>query len=171
MSSLVFARLIHIVFGATWVGIAVFLSLFLLPALRAVGPAGGAVMQHLAVVRRLPLYMMLITVVTILSGGWLMWHDAGVFGMEWFHQGAGRMFGTGATLAIIAAIIGMSVNTPAAKRLGTLSESIQQAGRAPSPAEQAEMQALGKRLAIAAMLVMVLVVCAAATMSMARALG
>lgn len=171
MSTLILARLLHIVFGAIWVGTAVFLAVFLLPTIRAVGPAGGAVMQHLAQVKRLSLYIMGFALIAVFSGGWLVWYDAGEKGMQWFQAGSGRFFGTGAVLAIIALAIGMSVSSPAARRIGALGASIQGAGRPPLPSELAEMQALGKRLGIGTMLVMVFVLGAVAFMSVARYLG
>jgi hypothetical protein len=65
---LIVLRLIHIVVGAFWVGSLVFIAAFLIPAVRATGPAGGPVMRHLTQVLHLHWYMVTSTWLTLLSG-------------------------------------------------------------------------------------------------------
>jgi hypothetical protein len=71
-------------------------------------------------------------------------------------------------MALIAVVIGMAVNSPAASRLAALGASIQAAGRPPSSDELAEMQRLQQRLARAGVLVALLLLLAAAAMALAR---
>jgi uncharacterized membrane protein len=161
-------RLIHILSGAFWVGAIVFMAGFLMPALRAVGPAGGPVMQQLAQVRRFPIYMMAAVILTVLSGIALYWRDSNGFSGPWIHSGPGRVFGLGGVLAIIAAAIGMAVASPTAKRMGALAASIHNAGRPPSPDQVAQMQQLQSRMISATRLVAALVVLAVSAMAVAR---
>jgi hypothetical protein len=164
-------RVLHIVVGAFWVGTVVFVATFLMPTLRAVGPTGGQVMGHLAQVRRLPLVLLTSAWVTLLSGAGLASHDAGTLGFHWFTAGPGRTFGLGASLAVLATLIGMTVNTPTAKRLGVLVGRLQGSGQLPSAEDQAELRGLQARLAQATTAVAVLVVLALGAMAVARYVG
>ncbi|MGH7497637.1 MAG: hypothetical protein ACREL3_02165 [Gemmatimonadales bacterium] len=161
-------RLIHILAGAFWVGAVVFVACFLLPSLRAVGPAAGPVMQQIAQVRKLPLVMMTAAILTILSGIALYWRDSAGFSGPWMHSGQGTVFGIGGVLAIVAAIFGMIFTSPNAKRMGALAAEMKGAGRPPTPEQVAEMQRLQERIGRFTTIVMVLVVLATAAMAVAR---
>ena len=167
--TLLLLRLLHIVSGVVWVGALTLLSLFILPSVRATGPAGGAVMQQLTQVRRMPVWLMVVSMLTLLSGIGLYWHDSGGFqSSAWLGSGSGRMFGLGGVLAIAGAAIGMAVNVPAAKRLGAIMGEIQSAGRPPSADQSAQLQRLQGRLSSVGMLVTVLLLLATAAMAVAR---
>ena len=168
MIGLIVLRLIHIVAGAFWVGALVFIAAFLIPAIRATGPAGGAVLRHVTQVLHLHRYVVTSTWLTLLSGAGLAWRDAGSLGFRWFAEGSGRFYGAGAVLAIIATVIGFTVNAPTAQRLGALSAAGPSAGRPPSQEELAQIQDLQARLGRAARLVALLLVLAAAAMAVAR---
>src|SRR5471030_145477 len=124
-SMLILLRLIHIVIGILWGGGIVFLAMFILPSTSATGPAGGAVMQDLTTVRKLPAYILTAELLTILSGLSLLWIDSVGFTSTWMASGPGRTFSLGATFAIIAVIMGATVNAPAAKKLAGLGAAIQ----------------------------------------------
>lgn len=160
-------RLIHIVFGALWVGAAVFAAFFLLPTVRALGPAGGPVMQQLTQVRKVPVYMMLLAILTILSGIGLYWRDSSGFTGEWMHTGTGAILGLGGLLGILAVVLGMAIVTPTAKRLGELA-AMQGSGGPPAPAQVTEMQTLQARMARFMSIVAVLLLLATAAMAIAR---
>src|SRR4051812_4207670 len=161
-------RLLHILGGAFWFGSILFIAVFLLPSLRAVGPGAGPVMEQLTVVRKLPIYMMALPLITILSGMGLYWNASGGFNPQWMHSGPGMTFGTGATLAILAAVIGGAVNAPAGKRMGELGTLIRARGGPPTPQEAEEMHRLQDRLYNATKVVAVIVTLAVAAMSVAR---
>jgi len=162
------ARLVHVVAGVTWAGTLIFIGWFLLPAARAVGPAGGSFMQQLVRVQRMPVYLMLLMALTILSGLSLFWLDMSAFGMAWVHTGPGRTFSAGAVFAILTAIIGGSVNAPAAKKLGALGESIQAGGKPPTAEQAAEIERLQNRLYSAGRWITALVLLAVTCMGVAR---
>jgi uncharacterized membrane protein len=160
-------RILHVAVGAMWVGAVVFIAAFLLPGVRAAGPAGGAVMQRL-IQARLSLWLMAAALLTVLSGFTLYWHDSAGFQSAWLGSGPGRVFGLGGVLALAAVIVGMAVNSPAARRLGELGGRVQAAGRAPTAEEGAAIQGLQARLARGATAVAVLLVLATVAMAVAR---
>ena len=96
---LITLRLIHILAGAFWVGTAVFTAAFLIPSIRALGPAGGPVMHQIAQVRKLPLYFLGAGVLTVLSGIGLYSKASGGFTNQWMQSGPGMTFGIGAVFA------------------------------------------------------------------------
>jgi uncharacterized membrane protein len=161
-------RLIHILAGAFWVGTALFTAFFLMPSLRAVGPAAGPVMEQIGQVRRLPLYMMGAMILTILSGIALYWRDSAGFSGPWMRSGPGITFSTGALLGIIVAVLGMAIISPATRRLGMLAASMRAAGGPPSPDAVAEMQALQARTAALTRFGSLLLLLATAAMAVAR---
>ncbi|MEO7457167.1 MAG: hypothetical protein ABIY52_12965 [Gemmatimonadaceae bacterium] len=166
-SVLMLLRLIHIVVGMFWVGGAVFIAWFLVPAIRGAGPAGGAVIGQLQE-RKMSMYIMFFAIFTILSGLGLYWNDSAGFGSAWRNSGPGRTFGLGAAFAIVTMILGMTVNSPTAKKLGELGASMKAAGGPPNAEQQAEMLRLQMRLGKAGFAAAVLLTCAAAAMSVAR---
>ncbi len=167
-ATVILMRLLHIVLGAIWVGFAVFVAMFLMPSLRAIGPAGGPVIAQLVAVRRFPLYMMSLAILTVLSGIGLYWHDSEGFSSAWMHTPGARAFGAGAGLAIIAVILGMSVNSPTGKRMSALAVAMRSAGGPPSPEQMAELERQHRRMAGASTVAAVLLVLAAAAMAVAR---
>lgn len=160
-------RVIHIVSGVFWTGTAMFTVLFLIPAVRALGPAGGPVMQQIAEKRKLPIYFMIAGVLTILSGIGLYSKASGGFSNQWMRSGPGMTFGIGAVFALLAMTVGMTVAGPTAKKVGALAGAIANAGR-PTPEQQAEMGRLQARMGMAGALGAVLLVCATIAMAVAR---
>jgi uncharacterized membrane protein len=160
-------RIIHILSGVFWTGTAMFTVLFLIPAVRALGPAGGPVMHQIGEKRKLPVYFMIAGFLTILSGIGLYSMASGGFSNEWMHSGAGRTFGIGAIFALIAMVVGLAVAGPTAKRLGALAGTIAQAGK-PTPEQQAEVGRLQAKMGKAGTLGAALLVCATIAMAVAR---
>jgi uncharacterized membrane protein len=161
-------RAVHILVGAFWVGTILFMAAFLVPSVRAAGPAGGAVMQQLVQARRLPRWLLTAAILTIVSGIALYWVDSSGFRSAWLGSGPGRVFGLGGTLAILAAILGVAVNFPTARRLTALAARVQGSGRPPAPDEAAEMKRLQGRLGRATMVAAALLALATLAMAVAR---
>lgn len=162
------ARFIHVVVGVAWAGALIFIGWFLLPASRGAGPAGGAVMQQLVRVQKLPRYLIALMAFTILSGLSLFYLDIVAFGPAWVHTGPGRTFSLGGAFAIIAALYGMFVNAPTATRLGALGASIQASGGPPSAEQSAALGQLQYRLYRAGRVITVLILIAVICMAVAR---
>jgi len=161
-------RFFHIVSGVLWAGALIFVAWFLMPSLRAAGPAAGPVMGQLGKVRKMPVYMMAVAFLTILSGiGLMIVVSAGSAG-TWMSTGPGRTFAWGATFAILAAIIGMTFSSPAAKKMSVIGATVAQRGGAPTAEEAAEMQRLQARVQRSTQIVSVLVLLATTAMAVAR---
>ena len=165
---LLLVRLVHIVSSVFWVGGVLLLAGFVFPSVRALGPIGGPVMQQLAQVRRLPSWLMSATILGLLSGFGLYWHDAAGFTSGWAGSRQGIAFGLGGVLALSAAVLGMAVNTPVAKRMASIMGGVQAAGRAPTPDELADVRRLQGRLSAALALGAGLLLLATAVMAVAR---
>lgn len=161
-------RLVHLLAGVFWVGATIFISAFLFPSLRASGPAAGTIMEQIVQVRRLPVFMMTATILTILSGLGLYWRDSGGFTGAWMGSGPGIVFGFGGLVATAAAVLGMAFISPNARRMSALGAQLRAGGGPPAPEVVAEIQALqgrvGRRSALAALLLVV----ATAAMAVAR---
>ena len=168
-SMFIIVRLVHIVVAVLWVGAVVFIARFLLPTMKAVGPAAGPIMTHLTQVRKLPAYLMSGAVITVLSGVTLFWYDSvGFSSDQWMHSPPGLAFSVGGTIGIIVALIGMVVNAPAARQLGALGAAVRASGGPASAAQEAEMARLQGRLAGSMKVTAILLVIAAVAMAVAR---
>jgi uncharacterized membrane protein len=168
MSVFLIARFVHVVAGVAWAGALIFIAWFLLPAARATGPASAALMQQLMRVQRLPTYLVILMILTILSGLSLFYLDVVAFGPAWVHTGPGRTFSLGAALGILTALLGMIVNVPTSKKIGELGASIQASGAPPSAEQAAELGRLQNRLYSAAQVATVLILLAVTCMGVAR---
>jgi hypothetical protein len=108
-------RVLHVFVGATWLGVAVFASFFVMPAIKDSGPEGGKVMAALAK-RGLVAFIPSIAGLTVLSGIYLYWHFTDGFDPAISGSMGGRVFGAGGLLGLIAAIIGGSVVSRSMKK-------------------------------------------------------
>ena len=161
-------RAVHVLAGAFWVGGMLLLTGFVLPAIRASGPAGGQVMRTMVQVRRLPVYLNIAVGLAVLSGLTLFWWTSGGFSHDWLSSGSGRTSSGGGARGIVAAIIGGVVSGPTAARIGRLGAAIQASGAPPTPEQSVELQRLQRRLDGAARVVTVLIVGTALCMGAAR---
>ncbi|HEU4700472.1 MAG TPA: hypothetical protein VFS40_14905 [Gemmatimonadales bacterium] len=168
---MVLLRIAHIVAGMFWVGSALFVTFFLMPTMRALGPGGRPVMGHLTQQLRLPTWIMWTAVLTILSGIGLYWRLSGGFASAWIHSGAGRVFGLGGALAIVSFVMGLVVNKPTAARMGALAAAMERAGGPPAPEQAAELARLQRRLYLASIESAILLTLATAAMACARYVG
>jgi uncharacterized membrane protein len=160
-------RLLHILSGAFWFGALLFTVRFLMPSLRAVGPAAGPLMGQLNQ-RGLSAAFMGAAFVNLGSGIWLMFILSGGTPGEWMKTGMGRTIGVGAACAILAMIVGMIVNPPAARRMGQLAAAAAKRGGPPTPEEAAELQRLQQRMASGNVYTAILLTLALAAMAVAR---
>ncbi len=167
MGALVIAlRIVHIFGGVFWGGAIFTLVLFLQPAIKAAGPAGGQVMQRLAAMRFL-VVVPLMAALTVLSGLALFWHDSGG-SAAFMGTPTGIALSVGGTSAIIAFLIGLFAMRPATMRLLEIGRAAQAAGGTPTAEQQAEIPALQKKARTAAVGVSHLVGIAVIAMAVAR---
>jgi len=160
-------RLLHIFSGAFWFGTMLFNAQFLMPALGAAGPAHGIVMGEL-MKRKMHIAMMGAAIVNVLSGAAMMFVVAGGDMGAWMQLRSSRVFAMGGVFAILAFIVGLVTNAPAAKRLGAITAGAAKRGGPPTPEEGAEIGKLQQRLKTGTMIVLLLLILAVAAMSVAR---
>ncbi len=161
-------RIIHILGGIAWVGAALFVALYLMPAARAVGPAAGPLMREVNEGRKLHIYMSSMSMFTLFSGFALAWRDAGPLGFRWFEQGTGLVYGIGAVAAIASSIVGGAVIGPSAKGAADIAAKAQTEQRELTPQERGTQMALQAKMTWAVKLGAALLVTASVAMASAR---
>ena len=161
-------RLIHVVFGAVWVGMVTFATFFLQPAVQEAGPDGGKVMG--AIQRRgLLTVMPLLALGTLVSGLWLYLRAAAGQHAVYARTPVGMAFGLGGLAAIVAYAIGMSVMRPSMLKAAELGQSLGPGtGADERQRVTAEMQRLRSRAAAAGRVTAYLLFFAVAAMAVAR---
>lgn len=141
-------RVIHIYGGILWAGAALFIALFLAPAIGAAGPGGGSVLGAL-VKRKLFVFIPVVAVVTILAGLRLMWLTSHGFSASYFSSTLGMTYSIGAAFAVATFVVFMLVNRRAIGRMMELGRQIASAPEAERPALTAQMNAVRARAATA----------------------
>ena len=142
-----------------------YLALFIIPTVKALGPDGGKFMQQLSMTNKMPLVMTLAGTITVVGGILLLERVSGGFRAEYFGTPHGIVLSIGATFAIIAYLIGLFVNRPTVERIATIGKQAQ--GNYSSEQMQ-EMQALRKKLFAAVNMTALLVLGASIFMSVAQ---
>ncbi len=161
-------RLVHVVFGALWVGMAVYTAIFLMPAVQDAGPDGGKVMaalQRRGIMTVLPV----LALATLVTGLWLYWRVSAGFQSAYLTSGPGAAFGLGGLASILAYAVGMLTMRPTMMRVTGLSQRL---GAAATEADRArlvtEIQRLRGRASLTGRLVAWLLVFSVSAMAVAR---
>jgi hypothetical protein len=165
---LLILRSLHIVLGSVWVGIVVFNTVFLAPVIGELGPDGGKVMGALQK-RGMLTFLPIISLITLLSGVWLLWIVSRGFDSHYFESGAGHAFSGGGAMAILAYLIGITVMRPSMLRAGALAQEMAQlADESERRTRQQQIQALRSRARTSGQVVATLLVLATAAMAVGR---
>ena len=163
-------RVLHIGFGVFWAGSAIFFALYVMPSLKAAGPDGMKFMQALGR-SGYPIAAMISAIITIVAGFLLIWKLSGGFQSEWFGSWYARTLTSGGGLALIAFIIGFTINRPSAARINKIGQQIAAQGGTPTQEQVGEMMALRKRIFSATNYIAVLLALAILSMSIFRYVG
>lgn len=164
---LLLSRLLHVVGGGVWVGMAVFTAFYLGPAMDDAGPGANAVMPALAK-RGLMTIFPLLGVITILSGGWLYWRVMGSGAGAPPHGGAAHAYLGSALLAVAGFFVGILVTRPSMAKAGAAFQAAATATPEARPALLAEGARLKARGSAGGKIGGVLLLLALAGMSVAR---
>jgi predicted lysophospholipase L1 biosynthesis ABC-type transport system permease subunit len=151
-----------------WAGTVIFIAFFLDPAVKSSGPDGTRFMQQLVKTNRFPIVIMLFAIITVLAGSLLIWKVSGGLQSIWLSTKNGQVLTTGGILAIIAFLIGMTVNRPATVKIAKIGKAVATAGGPPTPAQLAELGMLRKRLSSASKIVAFLLIFVIVGMSIFR---
>jgi len=149
-------RLIHILAGVFWAG-----------SVRETGPEGGRVMSHLVGRRRLPVFIGIAILLTVVSGLIMYGRMAAATHGTWTGTAPGIAYGLGGLAAILGAVVGMGVSGAAARRMAAIGQRAAEAGR-PSPEQQAQIQGLQRRMMLGARIAAGLIAVAVVAMATAR---
>jgi hypothetical protein len=161
-------RLVHIFAGVLWVGAAILYFAYLTPTVKSIGPAGGKFMHDFVERRRFPIYMTIMSLLTILSGVPLYLFASGGLRFNWIMSGPGLGYTIGSVAPLIAFFIGFFMISPRAKRMGALGKEIGANGGNPDPMQAAELQKLDQESSRLERLEFVLLSISMITMATAR---
>lgn len=165
-AELLVLRLVHILGGTFWVGAAVFMSFFLIPAATQSGAAGSQVMANLQK-RKFMVVMPIVAMLTILSGVRLMQIVSSGFAPGYFRTGSGHVYAISGACAVLALLIGVIVGRPAHMKLAKLTQS-SVSDQTSKELINSEIKALHKRATMSSAAATVLVIIAAVGMAIAR---
>jgi uncharacterized membrane protein len=156
-------RVIHIVFGAFWLGGAATLGFFLLPAMKAAGPIGGQLAAQLMARTRLLAVITAAGAIAIFAGFSLY---RGIWAGGSF-AGPARWYGIGGHFPLIAVLLAGVVAVPASHKLGALARTLPGDEASPTAAQNAEGRLIN-RLTLVTQITAVLVIVTVAFMAIGR---
>lgn len=157
-------RIIHIVAGVFWVGGAALFFLYLEPTINKLGPDAEKFVDEMVNRRKVPIYFMTISTLTVAAGVILYWRDYG--GID--TSATGLAFGLGGLAALVAWLGGNLLIPRTLGQLTAIAAEIRTAGGPPSGELAARMHATQERLRLIGMIDLVLLVFAVAAMASAR---
>jgi uncharacterized membrane protein len=160
-------RLIHILAGVFWVGTIFLVAGFLMPTARSVGPESGRFMQHLMLQRRLPVFLVITMLLTVVSGFTMYGRMTAATHGAWAGTPPGIGYGVGGLAALLAAIIGGAISGPAARRMAALGQGAGQSGGL-SAEQRGEMERLQARATLGSRATAGFLAVAVAAMAIAR---
>jgi len=138
-------RVLHIVFGAFWVGAALMLTYFISPAVQATQESGQKFFSQVMQRTNLTKTITISALVSVIAGLALYWIRSDGFQTGWMASGPGIGFGLGG----VAALIGLHFGLLQGKRsaaLAKLGQEIQSQGTPPTDSQQQTIQRLQSQL-------------------------
>lgn len=124
MELIPYLRLVHIVCGTFWVGANLFMAFFLHPALKISGDSSKEFMKNLINQHNLPLWMNASSMLTVVSGLWLLWLISGGFAAGFFGSFYGVWLSLGSGLAILAFLHGFFMIRPCGMRMAEIGKGL-----------------------------------------------
>jgi hypothetical protein len=163
-------RVVHIMAAVAWAGSAFLFTVFIEPAAARLGPAAEPMTDELVKRRKVGEIVTGIAGFAVL-GGWVLWwqkwQNVGSFG-DWVGSSFGLWLTIGGVAATIAFFAGMIGVPPNLKKLGTIGEEIQAQGGAPTPEQQARIQAVQEKMKVLSRVDLAFIAIAVFAMATAR---
>lgn len=119
-----YLRLLHIVAGTFWVGANMFMAFFIYPTAKVSGEAGKTFVGNMVNKNKLPVWMSISSLLTILSGLVLLMIMSGDFSLEFFKSNYGIGLTIGAGIAIFAFFHGFIMIRPCGIRLSEIGKEL-----------------------------------------------
>jgi len=157
-------RIVHIVSGVFWVGGAALFFFYLEPTINKLGPEAEKFVDEMVNRRKVPIYFLTVSTLTVLAGLILYWRDYG--GID--TSPAGLALGLGGLAALVAWLGGNLLIPKTLGQLTATAAEISAAGGPPSGELAARMHATQERLRLIGMVDIVLLVFAVVAMASAR---
>lgn len=157
-------RIVHIVSGVFWVGGAALFFFYLEPAINKLGPDAEKFVDEVVNRRKVPIYFVIVSTLTVLAGVILYWRDFGGINTS----PAGLALGLGGLSALVAWLGGNLLIPRTLGQLMAIGEEIKAAGGPPSDELAGRMHATQDRLRLIGMVDIVLLVFAVVMMASAR---
>lgn len=157
-------RIAHIVSGVLWVGGAGLFFFYLEPAINKLGPDAEKFVDEVVNRRKLPIYFVAISTLTVLAGVILYWRDFGGINTSPF----GLALGLGGLATLLAWLGGNLLIPRTLGQLMSIGGEIRAAGGPPSPELASRMHATQQRLRLIGMIDIVLLLFAVIAMASAR---
>lgn len=152
-------RALHILLAALWLGAAFLLSMFVMPAVRDVGPAGGQLMVTLEK-RKLGAFMAGTALLTVLTGIWLYWvFTAGLQEQVMFSR-SGLAFGIGGLCGLLAMVLGGAIMGRGFARMSAMGERMAILPEVERASHMQDMAALRERLSLTSKFILLLMIVA-----------
>lgn len=164
---MVVLRFIHIVLGVLWVGSVFAFTVVLAPGMQQLGLPIDGVMRAL-MHRKFPQMMMAFGGLTVLAGLSMMYLLGRGSGPAFFDSHFGRTLSIGGLCAILALVIGGSVQRPATDKMAKLRMDLANNPAKGDDPRVAQIAALQQRVITAAKVVMGLLLIAVTCMAIAR---
>jgi uncharacterized membrane protein len=160
-------RIVHIGSGVIWAGGAALFFFYIEPTINKLGPDAEKFVDEVVNRRKLPLYFMIASTLTVLAGVILYWRLFAGISMSPF----GLALGLGGLAAIIAWLGGNLLIPRSLAEIGRLAGEMKAAGGPPSAELLGQMHATQERLRMIGMIDLILIGFAVVAMAGARYLG
>lgn len=132
-------RLIHVLFGAFWLG-AVFTNvLFLQPTAAALGPDAARFQLRLLGDARFPAAILGAAAITVVAGLVLLWIGSNGLDPDHLFGTPGLGFTVGGLIGVLTFAFGSTYVYPRTQRIGRVLGGIMAEGRPPTPEEGAQL--------------------------------
>jgi len=165
---IIILRILHIACGVLWAGGIFMLALFIMPAVDASGPEGGKVMRQLAGTNNFPIVMLIAATLNIVAGLLLYWRDSNGLSADYMSSPQGMAISTGMITAIIAYVMGITINRPGTARMAKIGSEIATAGGKPNDGQMAELGRLKNRIFTSTRYMAILLLITVVAMAIAR---
>ena len=167
-AELIVLRLIHVLGGILWVGIALYNTFVIIPAMVEAGPAAANALMTALTRRKIFAIIPAIAGVTILAGLRLMQISSDGFSAAYFASRTGRAFAGGATMGVLGLVFGIALVRPMMMKAGALAAARGSAPENARAAIDAQIATARSRGAFWSVVSSLLLLVAAMAMAVAR---
>ncbi len=143
---LILFRIVHIVSGVVWVGGAALFFFYIEPAINKLGPDAEKFVDEVVNRRRVPIYFVTASTLTVVGGLWLYWRNSDGFQTAWITSPTGLAFTIGGIATLIAWAGGNLLIPSSLARLGAIGAEMKAAGGPPSAELTDRLHAAQERL-------------------------